>query len=293
MDVSAKDKINESVDSGKDKPRKTKDKKSEIKKSKIKKSKAKPSSKKAEKEDSIETVVRKKKTDTISSVQDKRQEQKHKDMITVFKYSIPVLVVLFLMMISSAICDSMNAEAYATIAQQTATYNDTLNKITLAENQYKDLTQQEKVQENLHYYTGDTASDDAIADEFFAKYCTWSSGSEYNALRDEALSLGYDDNSSFIKCFFPEQMSVTDADYNTYYAIDTYGVNLTYNGIETTPISYNGSTCMQSYAAIVTVSSDTTDDRGVKTSNVTRCYVTYSITSDGKITNIEAALLVD
>ncbi len=290
MDVSVKDKSKESVNSEK---KKSKNRKDKVRKSEIKESKTKESKEKTIVDHKEEKDIKEKEANVVSTVQDKRQEQKRKDMITVFKYLAPVLIVLVLMMFSSAICDAMNAEAYETIAQQTTTYYDTLDEITKAENNYKDITQQEKVQENLHYYTGDTATDDAIAIEFFTKFCTWTNGSEYNALREEALALGYDDNSSFIKCFFPEQMAVTDDDYNTYYAIDTYGANLAYSDIKTTPISYNGSTCMQSYAAIVTTSSETTDERGVKTTNVFKCYVTYSITSDGSITNVEAALLAD
>lgn len=288
MDVSMKGKLKDSTDSKKKKDKE----KSEVKKAKTKKSKITPKENVTE-ENANGKTIDKKESDVVSTVQDKRKEQKIKDRKAVFRYVAPVLVVFLIMMFCDAVCDSMNAQSRAKIEEQTKTYDSTNNKITVANNQYKDLTQQEKVQANLHYYTGDTSADDSIANEFFSKFCTWSNGSEYNALRDEALALGYDENSSFMKCFFPAQMTVTDSAYNTYYAIDTYGVNLKFNDLKTVPMSYNGSTCMQSYSAIVTVSSDITDERGVKSTNVSKCYVTYSITSEGKITNIEAALLAN
>lgn len=124
--------------------------------------------------------------------------------------------------------------------------------------------------------------DTEIAESFISTVMTWDTWDEYEAARQECMSVyGLSPDSDFMQIFMPEVPNSTleGKDYNS---IDTYGLNVKFE--ELTPYVTNINAGTYSYFSLVEWS--THDANGAEA--VTTSIFTYSVDADGNLINIDA-----
>lgn len=128
-----------------------------------------------------------------------------------------------------------------------------------------------------------TVKDDEIITDLFKQIFTWSSYDEYNTIRENlSKQYGVSLKGSFMTQFMPEVIDSTDSAGMHYNRIDTFGLNMSYEGMESYCTHIKGD--VYSYAAFVKISSS--DKNG--NTGYNRFMVTYDIDVDGAIANLEA-----
>ena len=204
----------------------------------------------------------------------------------------PIVAALAFMLVLNGIFSQINNPYDLQLANQKEEYSNILNEIDVMNNKYASMVAEEDAKTGSYYYNGDTSADDKIASAFFAKYTTWSSGDAYEKLRAEAEAAGFEPSGSFMSCFLPEQFAYTDNRYITHYSIDTYGENMSFDTLDSYPLSVDSKTNALIYGGIVTVSVKGNSTNGYTNTVYRKAYVTYSVIN-GTVTNVNAAFIVD
>lgn len=214
----------------------------------------------------------------------------NEDLMSVISWSVPLLLCLLLLVVVCCVCSVLKTPNNKTIRQQQADIKSLKDEIDVRTNQWNDMQSISMDVSSLQVYTGQEDPNDKIAESFFKRITTWSDGETYEALREELKSIGYDDDSSLMKCFLPEQDITYDGANHRIYEIDTNKANLSFASLVSYRHYVDGGTAH--YGAIVQVSTEDLSGESVG-SNVyrTSAYVTYDIV-EGQVLNVEAAPLV-
>lgn len=128
-----------------------------------------------------------------------------------------------------------------------------------------------------------TLRDDANAEEFLEYVMTWSSYNEYESIRQSCMAdYGMTADSRFMQVFMPEIVDTTSVNGNHYNRIDTMGLNVQYEGMDSFVRSISGTT--YSYYSFVTWSSQ---DKNGHEATATALFL-YDVDVDGTLHNIDA-----
>lgn len=118
--------------------------------------------------------------------------------------------------------------------------------------------------------------DKEIAQKFLKPIFTWSSGKEYDAIRNQCIDM-FGAESSFVTEFMPENVKSEDGTLNY---IDVFHVNCHFEKLEQNVELIEGDT--YTYLSLVTASN--TDKKGAE--GESHCVIRYSIDLDGNISNV-------
>ena len=214
----------------------------------------------------------------------------NEDLMSVITWSIPLLLCVLVFVVTLAVCNFLKAPDDGMIAGQLAEIKDLKDEIDVRTNQYNDMESLSIDTSGLQVYTGAEDANDRVAESFFKRITTWSDGESYEALRKELSDLGYDDSSSLVNCFLPEQDITYDESGHRIYEIDTKKANLAFASLESYRHYVDGG--VSHYGAIVQVSTEDLSGESLG-SNVYRssAYVTYDVI-EGQVQNVEASALV-
>lgn len=198
----------------------------------------------------------------------------------ILKWMIPIGICLALLIASKFVDGFMNNAARARIAEQVTVHGENQNKIITAQDDINAAQEQLKQDEGRMVFAGKPHDeDDAVAASFFGKYMTWSSGEEYEALREEFMLVA-PDSPTAQECLFPKQWSYQDPDtLDIISYIDTEHMNLKFDRLEAYRTGASLETSGVSYAAIVLATRDA-DAFGSKSERLA-FYAEYEIANGG------------
>lgn len=218
-------------------------------------------------------------------------KKKESDIAVILKWAIPIFICIGVLVITGFVCSVLKSPDGAVLAEQANTIKTLRDELDIKNNQYHDLESLTASYEELNVYTGAADPNDAIASDFFKHYCTWQDGEVYESLRDELMGLGYDENSTVVNCFLPEQDITYDTEGHIQYSIDTNLSNMSFESLTAYRLYVDGATSY--YAGIVQLSTEDWTG-GAVGNNVSGvyAYVTYSVT-DGQIFDVEAYALYE
>lgn len=125
--------------------------------------------------------------------------------------------------------------------------------------------------------------DDGIVSDFLKVVCTWDSYDEYMTAR-ETIMRRYDlaEDSAFMTIFMPVVGNKVSSDGTNYNQIDTNGLNMEFESVE----SYVTNIVADQYSYFSVVNIRSTWKNGGE--SVVHAAITYTIDSDGELTNISA-----
>ncbi len=213
----------------------------------------------------------------------------------IFKWFVPVLCCIAAAIIMNFIMTKYNAGAEQQLSERIKTHKEKQDELTLLAQQAQSSKTKDTMAKTGVTYAGEiNETDKAIAEDFFKKFGTWSTGDQFDNLRREAMKdYGYAEDSSFMQVFLPRQGSYHDKDTGKwFYQIDYDKLHSKFERMQIFKLPQdNQSVVEQYYAGIVSLSR--TENTGITTKDViTDVYVTYRI-QDGSLKVESAALVVD
>lgn len=191
---------------------------------------------------------------------------------------IAACVIIFTVIVSIVITSTQNDTVARLEASVAALQSQIiLRQQTVASNEAKSVQSVTGLNKNR------TVKDDEIITDLFRQIFTWSSYDEYNTIRENlSKQYGVSLKGSFMTQFMPEVIDSTDSAGVHYNRIDTFGLNMSYENMESYCTHIRGD--VYSYAAFVKISSSDKDGN----TGYNRFMVTYDIDVDGMIANLEA-----
>ena len=212
------------------------------------------------------------------------------EKLDIAKYFIPIIAIVLIIVIEIMVGKIILGPDTLKIKEQTIQLIQLKTDFDLMTNQYKDMAAQKASFEDYSYYTGDTADNDLIAEDFFTHICTWSDSGTYESLRQEMFRAGYTAESGLMKALLPEPVTYYDKESGTMlYSIDINKDNMKFERIESYPISSEAG--KNKYAGIVVVSSVDMSEEGKNQEYFGYVYVDYVIEND-KCTDVNAEALI-
>lgn len=203
------------------------------------------------------------------------------------KQVVPVVITLVLALLCGIIYMVNSSSWESKLSAQNKQIQQLQNQITVKEAANQNTTNT-VVQQTTGLNQARVDSDKLIAEEFLEKIMTWDSYEEYQSLREWCMNTyGVEEDSKFLQIFMPEVVIATANDGSTYNRIDTSGLNVQYEGMDTyvTRITANN----YSYFSFVTWSSH--DSFGNEAA--TTAIFTYDINGNGELSNIDAYTIAD
>lgn len=200
---------------------------------------------------------------------------------TLLRFKGVVFLTIVVILFGSATALTYNSMS-SILSKQVSQIADLESRITL-----KEQSVQQAEATAVRSVTGLDANrvlkDNVKAEELFRSVMTWDSLAQYNQIRLD-ISEMYDikETNSFLSIFMPEVVETESPDGTKYNRIDTLGLNVNFEDMETYCTGIRNTT--YSYAAFVSFSS--TSSAGNE--GFANVMATYDVDADGNISNLNA-----
>ena len=220
-----------------------------------------------------------------------QKKANYSDLKIVGKWLIPIGVCFLIMIAMRIYAGSINDDLLATQVQQEQQFVDNKNELDLRKNEL-DAKERNKIaaQSKIPVANEKNEKDDQIASEWFRRTLTWGTGAQFEELRREMLKV-YDENSSVISCWFPEQWNLyDDENMALVYYIDAEHLNSQYQSLDAYMLyGIEGSNGIH-YGGFITTANQNMDIQSLQRETKNYYYVEYDVT-DGRVENVEVAML--
>lgn len=195
---------------------------------------------------------------------------------------IPLFLCIAFFVICSVVCVSQISSREAALQEQSLEIAELKNKLSTL----KVANENAKTEYHLEITGVDmnrVKKDDNIISNFMRQVCTWDSYDEYMSARVKIMqSYGIEEDSAFMSIFMPVVVNRVSPDGKNYNRIDTMGLNMTYEGLDSYVTKIVAGD--YSYFTIVTVSSTWVNGGEA----LATAAVMYTVDAEGNLKNISA-----
>ena len=160
-------------------------------------------------------------------------KEKHSEIYNILMWLLPIFGAIVICIILIKLGDMVTASSAATLRDQHDMHVDFLDKINMAEAQYKELENDGEKFSSENYYTGEVDAVLAAGSDFFNKFLSWSGDDEYQMQKSELVNYGMTDSNSFYYSVYSNDVVDYAQSVNpgVYYKLGRNGANVDYAGV--------------------------------------------------------------